>query len=95
MSGYVIEVMTVGGGCVRFGPYGLDAAQEVLDEFQLRLGSDDMVFGSTVDAHGDPSGAWTLSARGIKQVRMIASSGSPGHCAGRLQGRSWSRPYRN
>jgi hypothetical protein len=91
-SEYLVELTTVQGSCLRFGPYSLPVAQAVVDDFQHRVGSDEMVFSPAVNERGRPVGAWAMAARGIALVRLVPSSANSEPVSGRLQRPRWSRP---
>jgi hypothetical protein len=84
---YAVEVTTVQGAALSFGPYPQGEAERVAAEFTPHIGRDEMVFSSATDATGRPAGAWALDARGIARVRVIPC---PSRASGRLQRPRWS-----
>lgn len=84
-SEFLVEVVTVQGGRVLFGPYPRDLAQRVVDDFRPRIGSDELVFSPATDASGRPAGAWSIGGRSIASVRVVPSAASAPSPSGRLQ----------
>jgi hypothetical protein len=84
---YAVEVTTVQGAALRFGPYPQGEAERVAAEFAPHIGRDEMVFSSAIDSSGRPAGAWTFDARGITGVRVVPC---PMNASGRLQRPRWS-----
>ena len=86
---YAVEVETIRGASLRFGPYDQGDAQRMAAEFTQHMGHDDMVFSRTTDSSGRPIGAWALPAIGIAAVRVVPCAT---RSSGRLQRPTWSRP---
>jgi hypothetical protein len=85
---FLVEVTTVQGAALRFGPYSSELAQRVADELRPRIGADGMVFSPAIDGAGRPAGAWAIAGRGISAVRVVPSSAT-GRSSGRLQRPHW------
>ncbi|MBA2481835.1 MAG: hypothetical protein H0V44_14315 [Planctomycetes bacterium] len=88
---YLVEVTTVQGQRVFFGPYpSAETAQTVVDDFRPRIGSDEMVFSTTVAKDGKPVGMWSMTGKGISDVQVIRSA-TTSRSSGRLVKPTWSR----
>ncbi len=89
-AAYLVEVTTVQGGKVFFGPYpSEETARSVVAEFRPRIGSDEMVFSNTVTNDGRPTGMWSMAGRGIAGVQVVRASSAP-RPSGRLHHTRWS-----
>ncbi|MBA3710054.1 MAG: hypothetical protein H0W83_14690 [Planctomycetes bacterium] len=88
-SSFLVEVTTVQGQRVFFGPYpSFDTAQSVVDDFSPRIGSDEMVFSTTVAKDGRPVGMWSMTGKGISGVQVIRSA-TNSRPSGRLVRPTW------
>ncbi len=92
MPAYLVEMRSVQGHVMRFGPYSHARADSLAREFSQRIGGDDVTVASARTSHGNPAGAWSIPGRSIASVRVTPSSDVPTAHPVRLGARRWSKP---
>jgi hypothetical protein len=91
-SQYLVELTTIQGTTVLFGPYARELAEQMVEDFRKRIGQEDTAFSPATYGSGKPAGSWQLSGRGIAKAQLVSSSRRAAPISGRLQRPRWSRP---
>jgi hypothetical protein len=92
MPAYLVEMCSIQGHVMRFGPYSRPRAERLAREFSLRIGGDDVTVASARTSQGTPAGAWSISGRSIASVTVTPITAVPTGHPVRLGARRWSKP---